>query len=94
MAPGSLLNHPRSGSVALPEAEPGIIGIHFIVLEVGGFPVGGLERSFVREREDLLQHFDFGDDLFGIHTHLLITGVQAGPPAMNALRFSHRHAER
>ncbi len=37
--------------------------MHFVMLLVGGFPVGHAERPLVRERKHALEPLDFHDDL-------------------------------
>jgi hypothetical protein len=54
--------------VPLPQSEPGIIRVHFIMLLVCCLPIGHPERPFIRQREETFQQLYLRNDLLDIHT--------------------------
>lgn len=58
---------PATDAISLPEPKPRTVGLVLIVASIGGDEVVGGQRPSVRNRKDVLQPFDFGNGLFGVH---------------------------
>jgi len=54
-------------SVLLPQPEPRVLSMHFVMLLVGGLAIGGSEYSPVWKRVNALQPFYLGNGFLQIH---------------------------
>jgi hypothetical protein len=54
------------------------VRIRLIVPAIRSREVAQLEGSPIRQREDALQEFDFGDRLFGVHSSSISTSTGGG----------------
>jgi hypothetical protein len=65
------------------------------MLLVRGLPIGHPERSFVWQRQDVLQHLDLGDGLFGVQsTSICDARRHLSDSGLNRLHDRHLQTEK
>lgn len=78
--------------IAKPKPEPWAVGQSFIMPSIRGRNIAGAERPRIRRREQLLQRFDLGNDLFDVHLSISIPNPH--PAGRRTQAWYTRHAGR